>query len=152
MKTKYCVMLLIILLSTNAFAMERKKIGIGVIAGDPTGITSKLLIDTNSAIDAGIGWKTSGDNELHIYGDYLYYWYDVFEVKQGMLPLYFGGGIRFINREDNDDKLGIRMPIGIEYIFENVLLRAFLEMVPVLNFTPNTDFDLDAGIGIRLFF
>lgn len=152
MKTKYCAMLLIIFLSTNVFAMERKNNGIGIIAGDPTGITSKILINKNSAIDAGIGWKTSGDNELHIYGDYLYHLYDVFEVKKGMLPLYFGGGIRFINRENNDDKLGVRMPVGIEYVFENTSLGAFLEMVPVLNLTPDTDFDLEAGIGIRLFF
>jgi len=152
MKAKYCAMLLIILLSANVCAMERKKNGIGVIAGDPTGITGKLLIDNNNAIDAGIGWKTSGDNELHIYGDFLYHWYDIFEVKQGMLPLYFGGGVRFINRDNNDDKFGIRMPVGMEYMFEKISLGAFLELVPVLNLTPDTDFDLEAGMGIRLFF
>ena len=46
-------------------AIERKMFGIGVIAGEPTGITGKYMIDNNSAIDAGVGWETSGDNEFH---------------------------------------------------------------------------------------
>jgi hypothetical protein len=54
-----------VFLATNALAIERKKFGIGVIAGEPTGITGKYMIDNNSAIDAGVGWETSGNNEFH---------------------------------------------------------------------------------------
>ena len=152
MKVKYLVIPLIVFLATNALSIERKKFGIGVIAGKPTGITGKYMINNNSAIDAGVGWKTSGNNKLHIYGDYLYHLYDLIEVKKGKLPLYIGGGVRFIDRENKDDKFGIRIPVGIEYLFDNMPLGAFLELVPVLNLTPDTDFDLEVGIGIRFFF
>ena len=152
MKTKCFVIVLIIFIATNALALERKQFGVGIIAGEPTGITIKSMLDDKSAIDAGVGWETSGDNEFHIYGDYLYHMNDLIKVPHGKLPLYFGGGLRFIDREKKDDKLGIRIPVGIEYLFKDVSLGAFLELVPVLNLTPDTDFDFEAGIGIRFFF
>ena len=54
--------------------------------------------------------------------------------------------------ENKDDKLGARIPVGLEYLFEDIPLGAFFELVPVLNLTPDTDFDLEAGAGIRFFF
>ena len=152
MKIKCFVIVLIIFIATNALALERKKFGVGVIAGEPTGITVKYMLDDKSAIDAAIGWETSGDNEFHIHGDYLYHMNDLIKVPQGKLPLYFGGGLRFIDREKKDNKLGIRIPVGIEYLFGNVPLGAFFELVPILNLTPDTEFDFEAGIGIRFFF
>ena len=152
MKPKYLVVLLICFLAMNVHAAERKKFGIGVIIGEPTGITGKILIDDTNAIDMGAGWKTSGDNELHLYGDYLFHLYDVIEVPKGMLPLYFGVGARIVFHEDDDDEIGIRFPVGIEYVFADVPLGAFVELVPVLDLTPDTEIDFEAGTGIRFFF
>ena len=152
MKIKYCTIVLIIFFTTNALALERKQFGVGVIVGEPTGITIKYMLYDKSAIDAGVGWETSGDNEFHIYGDYLYHMNDLIKVPHGKLPLYFGGGLRFIDREKKKDKFGIRIPVGIEYLFGNAPLGAFFELVPILNLTPDTDFDFEAGIGIRFFF
>jgi hypothetical protein len=152
MKLKYLIISVILFSAANVFAVESERFGFGVIAGEPTGITGKYIIDDKSALDVGVGWETSGDDEFHIYGDYLYHLYDLFKVKKGKLPFYFGGGVRFVDREKKDDKFGIRVPVGIEYFFEKVPLRAFLELVPVLNLTPDTDFDLEGGIGIRFFF
>lgn len=144
--------LLVTLITTTAEAAERKKWGIGVIAGQPSGFTLKYMLDDISAIDAGVGWSTSGDDEFTAYGDYLYHIYDLFGAAQGQLPLYFGGGLSFTKRDARDDKFGVRLPIGIEYMFKRVPLGAFAEVVPVLNVTPDTDFDLQGGIGIRFFF
>lgn len=152
MKIKCFTIILIIFIATNALALERKKFGVGVIIGEPTGITIKYMLDDKSAIDAGVGWETSGDNEFHIHGDYLYHMNDLIKVPHGKLPLFFGGGLRFINREKKDNKFGVRIPVGIEYLFENVPLGAFLELVPILNLRPDTDFDFEGGIGIRFFF
>jgi hypothetical protein len=152
MKFKYIVMIIVVLFAAQAWAAEYRTFGIGVIAGEPTGITAKYMIDGNSGIDGGIGWKTSGDDEYHIYGDYLFHLHDLIAVKKGSLPIYFGGGLRFVNRDEKDDKFGIRIPVGLEYLFENVPLGAFGEIVPVLNLTPDTDFDLEGGIGIRFYF
>jgi len=152
MKFKYIVIVLIALTATSAFADERKRIGGGVILGEPTGLTFKYMLDNLNAFDVGAGWETSGDDEFEIYADYLYHMYDLIRVPRGQLPLYFGGGLRFIDRENRDNKFGVRIPVGVEYLFENVPLGAFLEAAPVLNLTPDTDFDLEGGIGIRFFF
>ena len=164
MRIKYLVIPFIVFLATNSLAIERKKFGIGVIAGDPDGITGKYMMKNSRAIDAGFGWKTKGNNEYHIYGDYLFYKYVFIKVPLGKLPLYFGGGARYITYRENedekkkkgenkkDDKFGIRIPVGIEYLFWNSSLGIFLELVPVLNLTPDTDFEFESGIGIRFFF
>jgi len=140
---------------------QQYKLGIGVIAGEPTGLTAKYNIDAKMSIDGGIGWNTSGDDEIHFYGTFLYHMYDLIKVPKGNLPLYFGGGFRFLNREnkdyrnnddDDDDKFGIRIPVGVEYQFENLPLGAFAELAPVVNLTPDTDLDIEGGIGIRFFF
>lgn len=146
-----CILTLTLFL-TSANAEDRKKIGLGVIAGEPTGLTGKFMINNAMGIDVGVGWKTSGDNEFNIYADYLYHLYDLFRVPKGQLPLYIGGGLRYSNYSDEDDKFGIRIPVGIEYLFADTSLGAFLELVPVMNLTPDTDFDLEGGIGIRFFF
>ena len=136
----------------NDSFFKKYMFGVGVIAGQPTGLTAKYNLDPKLSIDGGLGWVTSSDNKFHIYGSCIYHVYDLIQVPEGKLPLYFGGGLRFINRENKDNKFGVRMPIGAEYQFKNLPVGAFIELVPVLNLTPDTDFDLDGGIGIRYFF
>ena len=147
-----CTIISVALMTAAGEAAERKKWGLGVIAGQPTGFTLKFMLDDISAIDAGVGWSTSGDDEFAAYGDYLYHIYDLFGAAKGQLPLYFGGGLSYIKRDSRDDKFGVRIPIGVEYLFERVPLGAFGEVVPVLNISPDTEFDLQGGIGIRFFF
>jgi hypothetical protein len=153
MKLKYCVIaIIIVMLSTPALAADGRTFGIGVIAGEPTGITGKYMLNENNAIDAGVGWKTSGDSEFHIYADYLFHFHDLIKVSKGALPVYVGGGLRYVDRDKKDNKFGIRIPVGLEYLFENVSLGAFAELVPVLNLSPDTDFDFEGGVGIRFYF
>ena len=66
--------------------------------------------------------------------------------------LFFGAGIRYVSNEDDDDELGIRLPVGLEYVFQNVPVRIFVEWVPVLDLTPDTELDMEGGVGIRYFF
>lgn len=154
-KTIYVVMFTILtvtFITAGVDAAERKKWGIGVMAGQPTGFTGKFMLNDTSAIDLGFGWSTSSDDEYAIYSDYLYHIYDLFGAAKGQLPLYFGGGLSYVKRSARDDKFGVRIPIGVEYLFKKVPLGAFLEVVPVMNVTPDTDFDLQGGVGIRFFF
>jgi hypothetical protein len=159
MKIKYLLILLIVFVASSALAFEGKTVGIGVIAGQPTGITGKYMINNISAIDVGAGWETSGDNEYLIYGDYLYHvyglfgLYGLFNIQKENLPFYFGGGVRYERLEHEKDKFGIRIPVGFEYLFSSVPLGVFIEVVPVLDLRPDTEFDnLEGGIGIRFYF
>lgn len=137
---------------TSALAADERNFGLGIIAGEPTGITGKYMLDDSNAIDGGVGWKTSGDNEFHIYADYLVHFRHLIEAKKGDLPVYLGGGLRWVKREKKENKFGVRIPFGVEYIFGGGSLGAFAELVPVMNLTPDTEFDLEGGIGIRFYF
>ena len=146
------IIAIVVLTATQVLAAERKPFGIGVIAGQPTGITLKYMLNDTHGIDFGAGWRTSENNQYHVYGDYLYHLNDLITVPKGQLPLYVGLGARWLVRDDKDDKFGLRLPLGVEYLFANAPLGAFAEVVPVLNLSPDTDFDLEGGIGIRFFF
>ena len=63
------------------------------------------------------------------------------------------GGGRILNRTDqNSLNVGIRLPVGIEYLFQRAPLDVFLEVVPVLDLTPESTVDVNASIGTRYFF
>ena len=152
MKKNLIVLALFLFAATHSFAFERNKFGLGVVAGDPNGITAKYMIDNNYGIDATVGWKTSGEDEFYVAADFLLHLYDIVNIPKGVSPLYFGGGLRLVDREDTENKFGIRVPFGIEYVFLNGSLGAFGELVPILNFTPDVESDFEFGIGIRYFF
>ena len=152
MKKRMLVIFLLISMATSVHAFERNKFGIGVMAGGPSGITAKYMLDNTNGVDFAVGWSTSGSNEYYFSSDYLFHMYDVIKIQKIVSPLYFGGGVRYISREKKDNKFGVRIPAGVEFLFLNNKLGAFGEVVPILNFTPDTDFDLEFGIGIRFFF
>ena len=57
------------------------------------------MLDDSNAIVGGVGWKTSGDNEFHIYADYLFHFRHLIEAKGGDLPVYVGGSLRWVKHE-----------------------------------------------------
>jgi len=152
MKEKLVIVFLFILIAANASAFERNKFGLGVVAGDPTGITAKYMINNDFGIDTTVGWDTSGDDEFYISADYVLHLYNLIKIPEGISPLYFGGGLRYIDREEEENKFGIRIPFGVEYLFLNNSLGAFGEIVPILDLTPDIESDLEFGVGIRYFF
>ncbi|MGW8369780.1 MAG: hypothetical protein ACWGPN_14025 [Gammaproteobacteria bacterium] len=59
--------------------------------------------------DFAVGWSTSGSDEYYFSSDYLFHMYDVIKIQNMVTPLYFGGGVRYINREKKDNKFGLRI-------------------------------------------
>ena len=74
------------------------------------------------------------------------------EIPKTVSPLYFGGGVRIIDREEKDNKFGIRIPAGIECWLQNESFRIFAEIVPILELAPDTELNFEFGVGIRYFF
>ena len=128
------------------------KFGLGIIVGEPTGLNAKLFLDSGNALDMGVAWSLSGDNDLHLQLDYLYHRYSLIKVDKGKLPLFFGLGGRVELRENRDDKVGLRIPVGLAYEFADAPFDVFVELVPVLELTPDTDFDFEGALGVRFWF
>ncbi len=138
--------------TTPSKSFNHGNIGLGVILGEPTGLSAKFWTSNNTAFDLGLAWSFSGNGHFHIHGDYLFHRLGVFNVSKGALPLYFGIGARMLFRDDADDNIGIRFPIGIEYYFDDLPLAVFVEIVPILDLAPSSDFDINGGIGGRFYF
>ncbi len=47
---------------------------------------------------------------------------------------------------------GVRIPVGLKYYLAKQSIDLFVEIVPVLDIVPDTDFDVDAAIGARFYF
>jgi len=126
-------------------------LGLGLMIGEPTGISLKYWSSETRAIGGGVAWSLGQYDAIHLHGDYLWHSYSVFDdVDKGQLPVYYGVGGRIVFAE-NDAVLGIRVPVGLNYRFEENPLDLFLELVPTVNLAPDTDFDMNGALGIRIY-
>ena len=129
---------------------QDKKIGAGIIVGEPTGLSFKYWLTEKTALDAGLAWSFVDENAFQIQADYLIHNFNLIKVSKGKLPFYFGIGGRL--KFSTDVILGIRVPLGLAYIFSDAPVDIFLEIVPILDLLPKTDFTISAAIGGRYFF
>lgn len=150
MKKGVMILALALVLFSGVARSQEKGFGLGIILGEPTGISAKKWLDDKSALDGAVAWSLVTPSSFHLHADYLYHNFNIFNVKKGKLPLYFGIGFRI--RIGDEDRVGIRIPVGICYIFEQSPLDIFFELGPVLDLTPATRLKLTGSIGIRYFF
>jgi hypothetical protein len=156
MKSKITIISLFLsVLSANAFAQD--KFGLGVILGEPTGLSLKYWLGKEHAIDGAVAWSYSENDSLQLHTDYLVHNYDVFNTDE--LPFYCGLGARLKFKEDdgrgrneNHAIFGIRIPLGVTYVFDDAPVDLFFELVPVLDLAPDVELDVNAAIGLRIYF
>lgn len=158
MKRMMILPALIGLICTSAFAHE--EFGLGLIVGEPTGLSVKYWLDEEQAIDGAVAWSFWDGDGLELHADYLWHDYDLLgdEPSSGKLPVYFGVGARLKFREDeglghddNDTLFGIRVPVGIGYLFQGKPFDLFAEISPILDLTPDVELDLSIAVGLRYY-
>jgi hypothetical protein len=129
---------------------QDKGFGIGLYLGEPTGIGMKGWVSANGAIAGAMAWSFAGNGRLHIHVDYHRHSFNLIEVEKGKLPVYYGIGAKIVFQDD--PIFGARIPLGINYLFDDAPLDIFAEIVPGLELIPETEFDFAGGVGIRYFF
>ncbi len=159
MKCKMVVAILVGLLSASAFAQD--KLGLGLILGEPTGLSVKYWLDDKSAIDGAAAWSFWDEDGFQLHADYLWHNFEWLQsaVDSGKLPVYFGGGVRLKFQEDNgrhddddgDTVFGIRAPVGISYLFEDKPFDVFAEIAPILDLAPDVELSLSLAVGLRYY-
>ena len=124
---------------------------LGVILGEPTGLSAKYWMSSVNALDFGAAWAFEEDGNFHLHCDYLVHNYDIFKVDEGSLPLYFGigGRVRF---QDKDSRVGLRIVLGLEYLTAAYPMGVFFEVAPIVDFAPETEASINGGLGIRYVF
>lgn len=159
---KKIAMIFVFLLMAGTASGGQEGIGLGVILGEPTGVSFKTWIDNRTAIDAAAAWSFSENDSFQFHADYLIHPFDMPKPPEvrGAVSFYFGIGGRFKlkesksrdSRNENDDLLGIRFPVGFSHLMAEAPVEFFAELVPVLDVVPDTDADLNAAIGARYYF
>ena len=150
MKKYLSYLIFIFIVSASFIQSQNKEFGLGIIIGEPTGVSFKYWTGSNSAFDGAIAWSFINGGALHIHADYILHSFNLIRVESGKLPFYYGigGRIKFLD----DAGIGVRVPVGLAYIFDDTPIDIFLEIVPILDLTPKTDFKINAAIGGRYYF
>lgn len=137
-------------------ASARSGFGLGLVLGEPTGLTAKLWLDDSSALQFHLSWDFT-DAAVVLSGDYLYH-LDVLGVHTPDLDLLLtlGGGVKVgqHTQRANEEPLfvGLRVPVGLSMPFKAMPLELFLEAVPGVRLLSKVGFDIDLGLGARWFF
>jgi len=121
---------------------------LGFIAGEPTGISAKRDLGGDKAVDAAAAWSFSGEKSLNLHADYLWFRNDVFKSAGGRLPLYYGLGGRI--KLADKSLVGARLPVGVQYFFNDGRFTIFAEIAPILDLLPDTGLNLSAALGFRV--
>lgn len=151
--------LLAVLLPAPASA-QMDGFGIGIVAGDPTGLCLKNWLSQKSALELAAAWSFEGDGGFFLAGDYVLHSFDIADSGSGLDGLMFtyglGGKLYFRDENENDEDgdvvLGVRIPLGLCYPFEGAPVDMFVQLAPVMDIVPDTELGLNGGIGARLYF
>ena len=149
MRATRLVVLLVLLWSTNARA-EGGPFGLGLIVGQPTGVTGAFQLSDRTAIDAAVGFGWVRDRDFYVHVEFLYFLPTLVSGSSVDLSAYLGiGGFFFAH---NDPGFGARAPFGLSLDFKSVPLQIFGELSLLLALTPGTDLDVRGAIGFRYYF
>lgn len=144
------------------------KFGLGIELGAPSGLNGKLFLSPSTALNFGIGWLYDNyyrDGEgLHLYLDHLWHPISLTDNPTFKLPLYIGVGGAFWSFDDRRDRvvnrysaLGIRVPFGLAFDFNNVPLDIFVQLTLVADiffgdYTDRFGPGFEGSFGIRYWF
>jgi hypothetical protein len=166
--------------ATSVASAADRPFGLGLVIGEPTGLTAKLYLD-RFALQFGLGVVDDLDDDpydddgLMVHVDFL--WHPAILARQPAftLPFYVGVGARLVDNDDyyrvgntvyvdNDTRFGVRVPFGILLDFNRVPLDLFYELAVVIDLVElDDDYDgpyeddvpdvgLNGGIGLRYYF
>ena len=133
-----------------SFAESNHNIGLGIILGEPTGISFKIWNRQTVAFDAGAAWSIVDEKHFQVHGDLLFHNFGLFRVETGRMALYYGVGARVWFATDTI--VSLRVPVGLSYEFEKTPVELFLEIVPMLDLIPSTEVGMGGAVGFRYYF
>jgi hypothetical protein len=139
--------------SSNADARTTDGLGVGIIVGEPTGVSIKKWTDDTHAVDAALAFSLTDGNSFQFHADYLIHDTTALTTPElkGSTPWYYGIGGR-IKADSGNTRVGIRVPVGISYLFADAPLDFFAEVAPVLDVAPDVSLRFNGALGLRYYF
>ena len=135
---------------SDSRTLEVRRFGIGIVAGDPTGLSGKYWITPDHALDFTGAW-TFGDY-FHLHSTYLFHFSRLIPEPEWAVYTGIGGRLKLTRCSDGDrcSRFGVRMSGGIDYSYPP--FEAFLEIAPTFELAPETALEFEGGVGARVFF
>lgn len=161
---KKIIVICFLLLSNMSFA-DARRFGLGFVLGDPTAITAKYWLKADGAVDFGLSF---GTGYFLLYVDYNYHFLRSIgsrsQFERELSPYVGVGGIfvsptsdtagkkYFTDHNSRSAGMGIRIPVGLEWLPTSAPIGIFLEIAPGIGIFPNTFGFFNFGIGGRYYF
>lgn len=149
--TLFCCSLLMV---TQTSSAQQSGIGVGAILNGPTGVSAKVWVNDNFAVDGALSMQLSDNfQSVYIHSNLLYHnnaLNERLDLNNSSLRSYYGAGIRLI-LQDFNNVVGIRVPVGLTYSLNNAPLGTFFELVPTFDVEPAFQFSFAGAIGLRYY-
>lgn len=138
---------------------EKGVLGVGLIIGEPTGVSAKYYLGDDTAIDGAVGFAVIGRG-IQAHGDFLWHPWILEQKSSFVLPAYLGVGLRVLDHnggggDDDHVRIGPRFVGGILFDFTEIPLDVFVEIAGVADYRTKGDHfgvDINAGLGARYYF
>lgn len=150
MKKFLLILAILVLLFNGVASAKNRGFGLGLIIGEPCGFSFKNWMGGKTAVSGGVAWSIVHSGSLHFHADYLIHNHRLVQVQNVKLFLYYGVGGRIKTR--HQDRIGVRFPVGLCYVFEKIPLDVYIDIVPLLDLTPGLETELMIGFGFIYYF
>jgi len=125
--------------------------GAGIYAGVPTGLRLKINLNNANSVTATVAYDVPG-SMLYSSIDYFYNFHYTAQDSDYQIPFFLYTGPGFRIKTNNDVHAGVKFNIGAGFMFSDIPVEFFMEVSPILDLMPATDFDMNAGIGFVFYF
>jgi len=134
-------------------AEDKGLFGVGLIVGEPTGVSAKYYLSDDTAVDGAVGAGLI-DTGIHVHADYLWHPWVLESQEAFHLPLYVGPGLRFLSSnngrgQDGVLHFGVRAVVGAVFDFRKIPIDVFIEVAPIVEWKLS-DNDNEAGFGVAI--
>lgn len=162
---KYCVPAVTVLLFVmiQFIAAQPGSFGVGVIVGEPVGLSAKVWLTDVTAVSGAAGWSIGGDrmegyyynvreqDRFHLHLDLLWHSFDLIKMLE-RYPVYAGIGARMNSGAGRAESFAFRGVVGIAWLPRALPVDVFMEFVPMVQMSQSVGVGFDAGVGMRYFF
>jgi hypothetical protein len=131
-----------------------RRVGAGVMVGQPTALTGYVSLSRTLAADLAVGWVSTGYHELIVHADLLWLFAEA-GGGSATVPFYVGAGF-FVLDDYGDRFAGLRVPFGLAVHVPSARLQIFGEVSLQVSLYEGRDVprttDTEAAVGLRFFF
>lgn len=135
-----------VILGMSYNSADAQSTELGVIVGEPTGLSAKFWTGGSTAIDFAAAWSSGGDT-IHFHSNYLVHMW-----LNNRSSFYVGLGGRVLLKDSSE--FAARVPLGLQINLVRGRLGLFMELAPMLDIIPETGsgIDINGALGLRFRF